>query len=85
MVVHSDLPEADINFQGKHADEELQFYFHQHWIRMLWPLTKLILLNILVLSIGYILFNVLTIEDATARRLLLTLFTAFFSLQTLSF
>jgi len=85
MVVHSDLPEADINFQGKHADEELQFYFHQHWIRMLWPLTKLILINALVLSIGYVLFLVLTIEDAAARRLLLTLFTAFFLITNFEF
>lgn len=52
---------------------------------MLWPLTKLILLNILVLIIGYILFRVLTIEDPTARRLLLTLFTAFFLITNFEF
>lgn len=85
MVVHSEPTEADINFQGKHADEQLQFYFHQHWIRMLWPLTKLILVNALVLSIGYVLFRVLTIEDDAARRLLLTLFTAFFLITNFEF
>ncbi len=67
-----------MEFQGKHADEEFHLYYHQHWIRLLWPFTKLLAWNVLIASIGYLTFVPFPIEDNMTRRALLVLFTVFF-------
>lgn len=43
-------PSADGRFQGQDARETFQFFFRQHWIRMLWPLTRTALLTVLFLG-----------------------------------
>ncbi len=85
MVKDPNLNHADINFQGKHADEELQLYIHQHWIRLVWPVIKLVGWNLMVFILGYIMFGVVLVEDPYTRRWLLTIFTAFFLLANFEF
>lgn len=78
MVIVRSCHSADMDFQGRHADEEFHLYFHQHWIRLLWPFTKLMAWNVLIAGIGYLTFIPSPINDAMTRRALLTLFTVFF-------
>lgn len=64
-------------FQGKDQDEEFQFYFHQHWIRLLWPVTRLVIVNLLMVGIGVVLLFSTQFADPISRRTILTLLTAF--------
>lgn len=85
MVVHKSCDMADLDFQGKHADEEMVFYFHQHWIRLLWPFVKMILWNVFVFGAGYATFVIANTEDILTRRLMLNIFTIFFTLTHFGF
>lgn len=85
MVVTKSCDMADIDFQGKHADEEFHLYFHQHWIRLIWPLTKLIVWNALIFTIGYLMLELVTIEEDITRRLILSFLTIFFLLAHFEF
>ena len=76
---------ADICFQGKDSNEEFSFCFHQHWIRMLWPLIKLIVQTTLIVSAGYITIVMIGISDAPLRRLLLLMLSTLFLLFHIEF
>lgn len=76
---------SDLDFQGKHAGETFQFQFHQHWIRMLWPIAKLLLWNALLFGIGYSIFFMTFIDDDLTRRTALVLLTVFFVLAHFEF
>jgi hypothetical protein len=78
MVVDQDCVLADLDFQGKHGAEKFAFYFHQHWIRLLWPLVKMIAWNILIIGGGYATFTMAEVADDFTRRLLLNFLTVFF-------
>ena len=78
MVIEESCTRADIDFQGKHSEERYQFHFHQHWIRMLWPLCKLIALNAILVSAGVVAFSMLDLSDPVARRSLIGLFSLLF-------
>ncbi|HLD07999.1 MAG TPA: hypothetical protein VJB60_02955 [Candidatus Peribacterales bacterium] len=78
MVIVTSCHLADMDFQGRHANEEFHLYYHQHWIRLLWPLTKLIAWNILIFGLGALTFIPFSIEDAITRRAILVLLTVFF-------
>lgn len=58
-------------FQGKDLAEHFQFYFRQHWIRMLWPFSKAVLLTLAIFATGYFTLFVIEIESPGARRLLI--------------
>jgi len=76
---------SDLDFQGKHAGETFQFQFHQHWIRMVWPVVKLLIWNALIFGIGYSIFYMTFIEDALTRRIALSMLTLFFVLAHFEF
>jgi len=85
MVIVRSCQSADMDFQGRHADEEFHLYYHQHWIRLLWPFTKLAAWNVLIMGIGYLTFVQSPMEDVMTRRMLLTLFTVFFLFAHIEF
>lgn len=85
MVIVRSCQSADMDFQGRHADEEFHLYYHQHWIRLLWPFTKLVAWNVLIVGIGYLTFIPSPIEDLMTRRTLLALFTVFFLFAHIEF
>ncbi len=69
---------ADLNFQGKHIGETFQFQFHQHWIRLLGPLLRLLTSTVIVFAIGYSVFGFAPVEDDLTRHLVLSFLTALF-------
>lgn len=85
MVIVTSCHLADIDFQGKDAGEEFHLYYHQHWIRLLWPFTKLMAWNALIAGLGSLTFIPFPIEDFVIRRALLTLYTLFFLLAHAEF
>lgn len=56
------------HFQGKDPDEQFQFYFRQHWIRLLWPFCRTILWSILLFVLGYFVFVRFGIPDPVLRH-----------------
>lgn len=78
MVTHDPDTAARTDFPGKDPGEEFQSSFRQHWIRMLWPFSRILLLTLLILLIGYMTFFVVDIEQSTPRRLTLLFLLVFF-------
>lgn len=72
-------------FQGKDQEEEFQFYYHQHWIRLLWPITRFLLWNVLTIGIGILMLTTVHFTDPLTRRTILTLLTVFFLLAHFEF
>ena len=68
---------AGFTFQGKDFNEEFQFYFHQHWIRLFWPALRLVILNLFMVGIGVVILFSGQFADPLSRRTILTLLTAF--------
>jgi len=85
LVINNLLPSSGMTFQGKDRDEEYQFYFHQHWIRLLWPFTRLILWNILIVGSGILMLTTTNFTEPLTRHTVLTLLTTFFLLAHFEF
>ena len=85
MVMHARQQEADINFQGKHSMEKFQFYFYQHWIRLGWPLLKLVGRDALIISIFVITLISIGVADDFNRRIALAIFSLIFILSHMEF
>jgi hypothetical protein len=84
-MVKNSPPKEDIDFQGKHAGEHFQFYFRQHWIRLMPPAGRLILINALLFTMGYTIFVLVGVEEDAARRSILGLLATFFVVAHLEF
>lgn len=80
MVVVLERPTAEIDFQGRHANEEIRLYYHQHWIRLVWPTAKMCIKTALLFASAYITLVFVGFEEPFSRRLMLTLFSIFFLL-----
>lgn len=74
-----------VSFQGKQPEEQFRFYFRQHWIRLLWPLTKLCGWCVLIVGIGSITFVEIGIESPVERRILLLLLCGAFVVAQVEF
>ncbi len=66
-----------IHFQGKDPSEVLQFYFRQHWIRMVKPTFSVIALTALLLAIGGLLAWSGGLDQSTTRHITLLLLMSF--------
>jgi len=77
--------QCDVSFQGKDTTEEFQFCFHQHAIRMLWPVTKTLCMTGLIVTAGYTAFFSVGVNDASTRRLMLAVLLALFFLTQMEF
>ena len=85
MVKAARPPPRCHGFQGKDLNEEFQFCFHQHWIRLLWPVTKLVVYNALIFGIGYMTLMYIGVVDPNTRRLFLLTLTLLFFLSHTEF
>lgn len=70
-----------MSFHGKYEEEEFQFCFHQHWIRLAVPAARMSILTILALSGGLIVQS--NPISADVRHLLILFITLF--LATIQF
>ena len=84
MVTNTSCP-ADGIFQGKDANEEFHFSFHQHWIRMLWPICKLLISSALIIGIGYLVLVQIGVESPSLRRGLLVALALLFTISQAEF
>lgn len=71
-------PHGHLSFQGKDPQEQFRFYFRQHWIRLLWPFTRTVLLSVLIGAAGWTALGQQAGADATTRHILTTLIFALF-------
>lgn len=82
----SDIPlSPSALFQGKADSEHFQFYFRQHWIRLVRPLLRMLAGTALLVGAGYVVFFVLTVPDSTSRHGLLVALLLLFTILQLSF
>lgn len=85
-MVETPVSYGQIDFPGKDQGEEFQFYFRQHWIRLWWPLRRLILWILAIATgtvIAAITFN--TDETAGMRHAVLLILCLAFLFAQLSF
>lgn len=73
------------SFQAKDSSEVFQFYFHQHWIRLVWPLFRLVLWNLLITGTGIVILTSRMFEEPLSRQTILTILTIFFVLAHVEF
>ncbi|PIR48842.1 hypothetical protein COU80_04100 [Candidatus Peregrinibacteria bacterium CG10_big_fil_rev_8_21_14_0_10_55_24] len=85
MVIARGVPLKELDFQGKDPEEDFQFQFHQHWIRLLWPFIKLLGWNAIIVGIAYSVFMLAPASDDVTRRIVLAFLTTFFVLAHLEF
>jgi len=79
------LAPAGFNFQGKDQEEQFQFYYHQHWIRLFWPIVRLLFWNVLIIGSCVLMFTSVQFADPLTRHSILTLLTIFFLLAHFEF
>jgi hypothetical protein len=68
---------APAMFGDKDHIEQFQFYFRQHWIRMLWPILTMMSGTLIVLAVGITVFGFVTLPNEIVRRICLLFLTAF--------
>lgn len=57
-----------VDFQGKDPEEHFQFYFRQHWIRLLGPASSMLFWTAMVLLAGWLIFFNLAPPDTSTRH-----------------
>ncbi|MDO8649469.1 MAG: hypothetical protein Q7R81_06855 [Candidatus Peregrinibacteria bacterium] len=83
--MNNQTPVQGISFQGKDPQETFQFYFRQHWIRMLRPFCVMVTESVLLFAIAVVLFTASSGESRVGGRLALSLIIFFFLLIQLGF
>jgi hypothetical protein len=76
--VVNDVTATGIDFQARHHGEAFQFHIHQHWIRLTWPLGKLVISNVLLLTASWATLVLARPDDPLTRRAMLVFFTLLF-------
>jgi len=71
-------------FPGKHEGEQFQFFFRQHWIRLLRPFSRYLMSVAAILAVGYVSVVALQV-DASTRRLGIVILLLLFILTNLIF
>lgn len=74
-------PQADFDFPGKDRAERVQFYFRHHWVKIVWPLTRLIFWTVVFLLGSVLVENMVPAESVLLRRALLLILLGFFLLS----
>ncbi len=84
-MVNAMAPLPAVRFQGQDPEERFLFYFRQHWIRLVWPLTRMLFWSAGLALIGWILFFLIGIADPAIRHWLLGLLLMIFTLTQWEF
>ena len=66
---------GDVRFQGKDPEEHFQFYFRQHWIRLLPAFLRAFIGSAFLFGLGYVMFFVVRVDAPFARHILTLLLT----------
>lgn len=74
------MSQSEIQFPGKQEDEEFQFFYRQHWVRLVWPAVRSTLLSLVLIIGGYVTFIVVGFDDAVTRRSVFIFLLTFFLL-----
>ncbi len=74
-----------VDFQGRHPGEQFQFYFRQHWIRMIWPFARTVLFTLLLALTGFLTFFFADITEPVARHGILLLLLVFLAIVQFDF
>lgn len=85
-MVNAENHHGQIDFPGKDQGEEFQFYFRQHWIRLWWPLQRLVLATAAI--VGAIILTHGTFEgadSATMRHTIALILCTIFLFSQLTF
>ncbi|MDD5041269.1 MAG: hypothetical protein PHX87_03280 [Candidatus Peribacteraceae bacterium] len=83
--MNTSASDSGFSFQAKDQAEAFQFYYHQHWIRLVWPLCRLLFWNILIAGTGIIMLTGTMFAEPLSRRTILAILTAFFLLAHFEF
>lgn len=78
MVERHDHPLSIVDFPNKDPQERFCSSFRQHWIRMLWPITRMCLLTAAIFLIGFLSFSIVDVTQQNGRHLLLVALLLFF-------
>ncbi len=74
-----------IHFQGRDEREQFQFYFHQHWIRLVKPFLTTAFWSAVVIAAGYTLFFNFEVTNPQNRHGMLIALFCIFAVVHLSF
>lgn len=85
MVIDHHQTSAELSFQGKDQGETFQFYYHQHAIRLFWPIFRLLLWNILLITVGVMILASNGFGDELSGRTIVILLTFFFLMAHFEF
>lgn len=81
-MVNTPTSEDGHTFQGQDTHEVLQFYFRQHWIRLVVPFLWTLFWMVAVVIAGYVAFFSIGVNDAFTRQgILIGLFLVFAFVQ----
>lgn len=75
----------DLHFQGRDTHEQFQFYFRQHWIRLLKPFFLTVSWSVVIIVACAMIFFVLGVADPQSRHGILIAFFAIFTVIHLAF
>lgn len=79
------VPATGFIFQAKDQDEIFHFYYHQHWIRLLWPFTQLLIANVLIIGFALVMLTGSMFAEPLSRHSILTILIAFFLFSHFAF
>ncbi len=74
-----------MHFQGRDVHEQFQFYFRQHWIRLLGPFSSMIFWSAVLAGSGYVIFGILQVPEWQSRHGILIALFAIFAIVQLNF
>jgi len=78
MVMENHHDWQATSFPGKHEGEQFQFFFRQHWIRMLRPFSRYLLSIAAILGVGYVSIIAMNPDEGTRHFGLSILLLLFF-------
>lgn len=83
--MNDDSSAGGFPFQAKDRGEAFEFYYHQHWIRLLWPVVRLVAWNALIGTAFVTMLSADLFTDPLTRHTILTILTGFFVLTHFDF
>ncbi len=72
-------------FQGKYPEEQFQFYFRQHWIRLFMPFARMILITAIIATMGYFLVELSFASGTGSRHIVIIMILLIFAIVQLEF
>ncbi len=84
-MVKDAVPAGEASFQGKYKEEEFQFCFHQHWLRLVSPIARMAFFSLLLITGGFVMLQGTSSVDPGTRHVVLISMLVFFLFFQLDF